>query len=38
MLGTMLSCGMATADGGGTLGYYATLYYVCQGDVALGTQ
>jgi GPH family glycoside/pentoside/hexuronide:cation symporter len=37
MLGTMLTYGLATSMVG-TLGYYATLYYVCQGDVALGTQ
>ncbi|KQW49756.1 MFS transporter [Pelomonas sp. Root662] len=37
LLGTMLAYGMATAMVG-LLGYYTTLYYVCRGDVALGTQ
>jgi GPH family glycoside/pentoside/hexuronide:cation symporter len=37
LLGTMMAYGMATAMVG-LLGYYATLYYVCRGDVALGTQ
>ncbi len=37
LLGTMLAYAMATALVG-MLGYYTTLYYVCKGDVALGTQ
>jgi glycoside/pentoside/hexuronide:cation symporter, GPH family len=37
LLGTMLAYGLATAMVG-LLGYYTTLYYVCRGDVALGTQ
>ncbi len=37
LLGTMLAYGLATAMVG-TLGYYTTLYYVCKGDIALGTQ
>ncbi|MFZ2988873.1 MFS transporter [Ideonella sp.] len=37
LLGTMLAYGLATAMVG-LLGYYTTLYYVCKGDVALGTQ
>jgi glycoside/pentoside/hexuronide:cation symporter, GPH family len=37
LLGTMLAYGMATAMVG-LLGYYTTIYYVCKGDVALGTQ
>jgi GPH family glycoside/pentoside/hexuronide:cation symporter len=37
LLGTMLAYGLATAMVG-LLGYYTTLYYVCGGDVARGTQ
>jgi len=37
LLGTMLAYGLATAMVG-TLGYYTTLYYVCRGNIALGTQ
>lgn len=37
LLGTMMAYGMATAMVG-LLGYYATIYYVCRGDVAMGTQ
>lgn len=37
LLGTMLAYGMATAMVG-LLGYYATVYYVCKGDVAAGAQ
>jgi len=37
MLGTMMAYGLATAMVG-LLGYYTTLYYVCQGDVAMGTR
>ncbi|HSW08166.1 MFS transporter [Aquabacterium sp.] len=37
LLGTMLAYGLATAMVG-LLGYYTTLYYVCKGNVALGTQ
>lgn len=37
LLGTMLAYGLATAMVG-LLGYYTTLYYVCKGDIALGTQ
>jgi GPH family glycoside/pentoside/hexuronide:cation symporter len=37
LLGTMLAFALATAMVG-TLGYYTTLYYVCKGNVALGTQ
>ncbi len=37
LLGTMLAYGLATAMVG-LLGYYTTLYYVCKGDVTLGTQ
>lgn len=37
LLGTMLAYGMATAMVG-LLGYYATIYYVCKGDVAAGAQ
>lgn len=37
LLGTMLAYAMATAMVG-LLGYYATLYHVCGGDVAEGTK
>ncbi|MBQ0942838.1 MFS transporter [Ideonella sp. 4Y16] len=37
LLGMMLAYGIATAMVG-LLGYYTTLYYVCGGDVALGTR
>ncbi len=37
MLGTMLAYQLATAMVG-LLGYYTTLYYVCGGDIALGTK
>lgn len=37
LLGTMLAYQLATAMVG-LLGYYTTLYYVCGGDIALGTK
>ena len=37
LLGTMMAYSLATAMVG-LLGYYTTLYYVCGGDVARGTQ
>jgi GPH family glycoside/pentoside/hexuronide:cation symporter len=37
LLGTTMAYGMATAMVG-LLGYYVTIYYVCQGDVALGAK
>ncbi|WP_457356483.1 MFS transporter [Roseateles sp. P5_D6] len=37
ILGMMLAYGMGTAMVG-TLGYYATIYYVCQGDIVQGAK
>jgi len=37
LLGTMMAYGMATAMVG-LLGYYATIYYVCKGDLVQGTK
>jgi GPH family glycoside/pentoside/hexuronide:cation symporter len=37
ILGMMLAYGMGTAMVG-ALGYYATVYYVCKGDVVLGAE